>query len=590
MDSNSGALSGGQEGANRGVSRRSFLRGTSGAVLAGGAGLSLLLDACGGTAAPAASTGGGAPASASAGAGSAKSIKSVLPTYIKTTLPFKPQFPSTGPGIDDAYSVFPAKPFKSVTETPGTGSTVNFFSGTFWPPYTPAAQNPMLIELQKELNIKLNLAISNGADYAVKYNTMITGNDLPDVFWVGPTLNLPDFLKTKCADLTEFLAGDAVKNYPNLAALNNNTWKGAIFNGAIMGLPSPLGAMGTIMGINKSRWDAEIGANVVPKDPADLKKIFQELTKPKENKWAMASSITDPYGIDTGYFAMMFGSVNIWGIVNGKLTNYRETPAYKEAIAYTRDLVAAGVYHPKSATYDSIAAKADNAAGQFVGITSNAFYGNHVDMWNRGAALTPQVKFDLLPLVPAKAGAKPNFWLSDWIWPRNYLGPGIFAFKKASSDRVKEMLRIFNWIASPFGSQERLLWEYGVKGPDYTLKPNGDLAITRRGPQDSTDVPIRFGPHSYDQLYNPGTPDYGPTMLKNEQNMVPYGINDASLGAYSNTDGTKGISLNSAFRSIMVDIVASRSPMSAFDGALKAWQTNGGNQIRSEYEAGIAAS
>ncbi|MGH2364682.1 MAG: hypothetical protein ACRDHX_08525, partial [Chloroflexota bacterium] len=135
MDSNLGEPSGGRESANRGVSRRSFLRGTSGAVLAGGAGLSLLLDACGGTAAPAASSG-GAPASASAGAGGAKSIKSVLPTYIKPTLPFKPQFPGTGPGIDDAYSVFPANPFKSVTETPGTGSTVSFFSGTFWPPYT----------------------------------------------------------------------------------------------------------------------------------------------------------------------------------------------------------------------------------------------------------------------------------------------------------------------------------------------------------------------------------------------------------------------------------------------------------------------
>ncbi|MDE3076086.1 MAG: hypothetical protein KGJ86_11720, partial [Chloroflexota bacterium] len=286
---------------------------------------------------------------------------------------------------------------------------------------------------------------------------------------------------------------------------------------------------------------------------------------------------------------MMFGSVNFWGNVGGKLVNYRETEPYKEALAYTRDLVKLGVFHPKSPTFDTIAAKNSHAHGEFVLISSNAFYGNHVDMWNRGAALKPEVKFDLLPLVPPKAGGKLNYWFSDYIWPRNYLGPGIFAFKKASPDRIKELLRIFNWICGPFGSQERLLWEYGVEGTDWTRTPNGDITPTKRGPADSTFVPIRFGPHSYDQLYNPGTPGYGPAMQKDEEAMLPHGINDASLGAYSNTDGSKSVSLNSAFRSVMVDIVSGRKPISAYDAALKDWRTNGGDQIRKEFEEGLAS-
>ncbi|HEY1298310.1 MAG TPA: hypothetical protein VGJ60_34955 [Chloroflexota bacterium] len=589
-----------EEPSPRRLDRRAFL-------LAGGglgvAGIGVLLAACGTTApATSPSTSGqptaasAAPTSSGAASTSAKptgaaagNVKSVLPTYVAFQLPFKADVPSPAPGIEDAWTKFPAAPFKSVQETPGTGSQVTLFSGTFWPPYTPPEQNPMLMELQKQLNITLNLAITNGADYPVKFNTLIAGGDLPDVVWVGPTPNLIDFLKNQCADLTKFLAGDAVKDYPNLAALTTNTWKGTIFDGAIMGLPSPFGPMGTNMQMNKSRWDAEIGAGVYAKDPDELKKMLQQLTRPEENKYAIASSITDPYGIDVGWFAMMFGAVNFWGVVNGKLTNYRETDAYKQSIAYLRDLQQLGVFHPKSATYDSIAAKADHAAGQFVFISSNAFYGNHVDMWNRGNALNPKVNFDLLPLVPPTAGAKPTYWFSDWIWPHNYLGPGIFAFKKASDDRIKELLRIWNWICSPFGSQERLLWEYGVEGTDWTRDASsGDIKFTQRGPADSTFVPIRFGPHGYDPLYNPGTPDYGPAMQKDETQMLPYGINDVSVGAYSNTDGQKGIPLNTAFHTVMTDIVAGRKQMSDFDQALKDWQSNGGDQIRGEYESTLA--
>ena len=63
-------------------------------------------------------------------------------------------------------------------------------------------------------------------------------------------------------------------------------------------------------------------------------------------------------------------------------------------------------------------------------------------------------------------------------------------------------------------------------------------------------------------IYNPGTPDYGPAMQKDETQMLPYGINDVSVGAYSNTDGQKGIPLNTAFHSVMTD-VASRVPKGA---------------------------
>src|SRR5262249_11698879 len=205
-------------------------------------------------------------------AGGTQKLSSLLPTYVPYQTTLKADLPSTGKGIDDAWSKFPAQPFKSVQEAPGRGGDINIVSGSAWPPYTPPDQNPMLQELNKRLNANLKLDITTLTDYNTKFNTLVAGSNLPDVFWVGATPNLVDFLKQQCADLTPYLAGDAVKTYPNLANLNTNTWKGTIFGGAIMGLPSPLGAMGNIIQINKTRWDAEIGADARPKNADDLKR------------------------------------------------------------------------------------------------------------------------------------------------------------------------------------------------------------------------------------------------------------------------------------------------------------------------------
>jgi putative aldouronate transport system substrate-binding protein len=174
--------------------------------------------------------------------------------------------------------------------------------------------------------------------------------------------------------------------------------------------------------------------------------------------------------------------------------------------------------------------------------------------------------------------------------PRSYLAPGIWAFKKAPKERIEELLRVWNWICGPFGSEERLLWEYGVEGIDYNRDANGNIVQTQRGPADSTFVPLRFGPHSPDVLYNPPTPDYGPAMQKLEQTMVPLGVMDPTLGLYSPTDGAKGAPLNNAFGGVMTDIVAGRRPLTDVDQAIKDWQSNGGDQIRAEYEQGLAAA
>ena len=87
---------------------------------------------------------------------------------------------------------------------------------------------------------------------ATKFSTLITGDDLPDL--IVPALflpngvpagigNLPQWMAAKCTDLTPYLGGDAVKEYPNLADIPTRCWQ-CVYNGGIYGVPVPRGAIG----------------------------------------------------------------------------------------------------------------------------------------------------------------------------------------------------------------------------------------------------------------------------------------------------------------------------------------------------------
>ena len=75
---------------------------------------------------------------------------------------------------------------------------------------------------------------------------MMAGNDIPDIihlyFGITGAFVPPgtaEFVKAKCQDLTQFLAGDAIKDYPNLAAIPTYAWTNSacVIDGALYSWP-----------------------------------------------------------------------------------------------------------------------------------------------------------------------------------------------------------------------------------------------------------------------------------------------------------------------------------------------------------------
>src|SRR5690242_12327904 len=201
------------------LTRRTFVRYS----LAGGA---FLAAAC----SPSASSGGSQ--TTTGGGSSAATRADPFPTYAPVSNGPKPDFHADDPRFDDGFNNYPANPIKAVTEKPGAGSTINILNRAYFPPPTPYDQNPTWQEVNRQLGANVNINVVAGADYQTKFVTTMAGGDLPDVMHIynGYALapNLQQFFKSKCADLTQFLAGDSAKEYPYLAAIPTYAWKNSM--------------------------------------------------------------------------------------------------------------------------------------------------------------------------------------------------------------------------------------------------------------------------------------------------------------------------------------------------------------------------
>lgn len=576
-------------GAQDHVSRRSFLR-----VAAGGAVvLPGLLAAC--TApAPIAPTAVPAGVNPTVVGGAAAKPSSVLPTFMPLQSGPKPDYPSAGEQYEDGWDNYPSPAQKAWTKAPpGTGSTITALSNGFNPPATPLDQNPAWQAVNKALNANVVFNIVAPADYAAKLGTTMAGDDLPDLMLFpgglnvtltqSGTSNLPLFLQNKCADLTPYLAGDAIKDYPFLAAIPTFAWQnsGCAINGHLYMLPLQRYVAGRTLFKNVSLYDAEIGKDYVPKNRDDLKRVFLALNRPQEGRYATASYQGQAFFVD--FYASMHGAPNNWKLDGGKLIKNFETPEFKDALAYVRDLYVAGIFHPDTLNYADInAARLNLVGGKFV-LYPEGFGQPWQDFWRRGLKNNPPYNFYPLPPIAAFDGGK----------PQHFLGAGFIAtnaMKKASPDRIKEILRVMDFLASPFGTEEDLLLQYGLKDVHYTLDAGGKLTINDRSNADANYVNWKYIMQHPQVMYVPDIPGYGKAEYEAEHFLIPHGVSDPTWGLYSPTLGLKGPTLNRGMTDGMTDIIAGRRPIADYDQMVKDWQSGGGDQIRKELLEALSTS
>ncbi|MEU9360485.1 extracellular solute-binding protein [Streptomyces sp. NPDC048301] len=543
------------------INRRALFR------LGAGAGLGLaaapLLAACGD---------GGTVAKAEAKSGS------LLPHTAVRNIGLKPDLAGTAAGVPQGFFSYPAEPLRATKGAPLKGAKpISAAMETFSPPAPSRGKNAAWQEIEKVLGGRVDITGVPADDYSTKFSTMVASDSLPDLFMYpesGGVDNKAAFLQAKCADLTPHLAGDAVKDYPNLAAIPEAAWQGAIFGGKLYGIPIARSGTGGA-GFYRHDLFEEVGVTSLDQitDLDRFVEVCKELTRPKEDRYAIIAGATT-------MLAMSAGAPAFWRVdeKTGKFTTDLETPEYRKAVETARLLYKAGCYYPGTLQMSG-AQKAQytdmfkNGKGAYVYDGMPSFLAPGVGYVATMRAVDKS--FDPRPFVPV--GKDAVTWMDNVALQNTHI-------TKASGERVKQILAFADFVASPFGSLEYTLINYGVEGKDFTRDEKGNPVLTKQGTQDVT-VPWRMTASAVPAVFSADSQDGVRHVHEAFTRMIPMMQPDPTLRYSSPTwDSKSAGSLGTLKGDVLKDIISGRKPMSAYDQLVKDYLAKGGEQARGEFE------
>jgi putative aldouronate transport system substrate-binding protein len=548
-------------------SRRQVVK--TSAALGGAVAAAPLLSACGSGKAAVKASGAAAPAA----------VKSVLPTYKPSTL-VNPDIPpvsgADGAASDPAFFTFPASPAKSVTGPVGSGGSYQAVT-PLWGS-VPPANNAYYSAVNQAIGATLTDSPSDGTNYATMLATRFASGNIPDWLdipgWnVASIQNFAEGVDKFFKDLTPYLSGDKVLDYPNLAAIPTPGWQAGVWNGKLYGIPLWTSA-GLFPGMIYYRGDIFKSAGIDASTVTSADKLFdlgKELTISSKGQYAFGD-----LGVYLYQVFKITSATTGTGFIRdstGKLISKYEQPEFLEYLAFASKLAKSGYMHP-----DAISGQASNSANLFYAGKTVISAGG-TGAWNKADALSG------IAANPSYVRQGFKIFSFDGSTPSIGLGAGASMFsylnKKLTDAQTKELLRIANYLAAPFGTQEYLVARYGKEGTTYTMTPSGP-ALNDEGNKVVTDTldqlancqAVTFN-SGYDQI----TKDYAAWQADAVQHAYK-----PLFYAMNITEPAQAAKANTTLESVITDVKYGRKSVSDYQSALSTWITNAGDPLRTFYD------
>jgi putative aldouronate transport system substrate-binding protein len=513
---------------------------------------------------------------ASTKGGAEKSAKFKLPTFVAAKIA-EPDI-AGGEGYDPAYLRYPKELVKSVEGKPGDGKAITFLGATWTTPMPGVKKNTYLQQLNAKLGSDLDMTIvddNQGDGYLGKFNAIVAGGDLPELVWFPPAggtiPKLPELLQAKFHDLADYLSGDKVKKYPNLANIPTDTWKTAVINGMLAGVAIPYGRMGQAYVANTDFWKPVGGIEFT--SAQDFLDKGKELLDKKAKKYVLEPEYVNALHM----FSHWYGAPNSWREKGGKLENRYESDEYREALEFAVKVFKAGLFWPDS----PLATTQEKLEAGKLGAYVDSYPGYRGNL-GRGERNYP--KAAILPFA-ARKGVEPVFNLGN-----NSLG-WCAINKSVPKERIETMLKVLDYMAAPFGSEERLFIDNGTEGTHFKMSKDGGPVLTDKGTAEAatTSQPVHgLGLNPEVMFATNATPDQIRKGAEAEKKLSGMLQADPTTGHFSDTKVAKGGSLDKTMQDLIKDVVTGRKKISDYDAGVKKWRSGGGDAIRREYEKSIA--
>ncbi|MFF9456566.1 extracellular solute-binding protein [Streptomyces flaveolus] len=543
-----------------GPSRRKFLASTAAATAAVAGGMPLL-SACGG------SDGGSRD-----GTTSGKDAEKLLPAYVAGNV-VTPDIPSkNGSAVGFTGKLDLADLKTSVPEKLGKGGRVTVMSPFWGSP--PKEDNAYYKAMNDLIGVDVVWQNQDGNTYDQKLGAVLASSEVPDVVVVpgwNMTGKIPSAIIGKFADLGPYLSGDAVKEYPNLAAIPTDAWQRSLFGGKLRGLPMPSSYVTAIVPLYRQDIFEKEGYEV-PRSCDEFMALAKDATNAKAKRWAcldMKWTAFNAFGVLSGNEKSLG-----WNQADGKLVYRIETDEYLEALEWTRKLFAAGVVHPDAALGKSNATDPGPkfAAGEFLVYNQDAS-----QWWSRTAEqATQNPEFKIWGMdIFGHDGGDPTLWAQN--------PASIFAFvnKKASKSVIRDVLAVANVTAAPYGTREYMATNYGVEGTHYTVK-DGVPTKTDQGNIDVMNAYVMVASPAA-TIAHPDFPEVAKGQVEWQQRMGAFTRKPTFYGMQI-TEPARYTNLSNDFEQLEDDIVRGRKKISDMQQAVSDWRSKGGDELRDWYK------
>jgi putative aldouronate transport system substrate-binding protein len=323
------------------------------------------------------------------------------------------------------------------------------------------------------------------------------------------------------------------------------------------------------MFIDRSAF-AAVGANDGTWTKDDFATAVKALSKNKQ--YGLGAQKANQFGLRQ-FHAAAFGAPNNWKVDAGKFVRTDTLPEFKDALAFLRELFAAGAFYPDTMSLSVTDTKTFFYNGTFKSITDGL------------AAFAPAVTsvkgaYPVDIALPYKVGSGS---------PHIFAGTGNFGYtvlKKAPAERIQMLLRVLDYLAAPFGTKEYELTHFGVEGAHFTRAADGTPTPTQlwTAGENTTNLPIGYLAEAPRVLFFSGVDAESVKRLHAwETKAVPLAVKNPAAGLVSDTRSRSGVALDKALNDGINDIVTGRQPMSYWDAVVKKWRDDGGDKMAEEY-------
>lgn len=457
-----------------------------------------------------------------------------------------------------------------------------FFSAT-----PPEEDDPIDLALSEIAGLDLSVQWVPNSDYGSKTNTVLAGDDIPDVMVIQGKDQA--FVQTAEAggfwDLTEHLASG---DYPNLVTENPEVQEASSVNGKVYGVYRARDVIRHSV-IIRADWLDNLGLDL-PETTDDLYEIARAFTEDdpdgngQDDTYGMINIAWAGLGNGSPYDAIevWHGAGNLWTDQGGELVPSFTTDAWLEALEYERDLVDNGYVNPDYATMDGA-----NWNEPFL----NGEGGIIIDVQSRAAQLVGLFKdqdpegFDqYVGLAGQLEGPHGTFAMPTAGYA------GFLAVPRSSVQTEEQLDQVLTALNELNSTEAQNLMNHGIEGDNYTVEDGG--AVFDPAKQDFTDLvtgawaqlgmnlagytahPIKQATEYEQEFY-----DY---RLALQAEDLENAVFNPAAAFVSPTYTTKGAQLDNIILDARIQYIDGQIDEAGLQAAIEQWHSSGGSDVAQE--------